>query len=90
MQALKDKRLGVIVGVWLGGNMVQNALTQTGAFEVFYDGQLVPTPLSTTPPFLPHGRPPAPGLWECSLMRHTGLACALRTPCEIRCRPRPT
>lgn len=41
MQALRDKRFGIIAGVWLGGGMMQNALTQTGAFEVFYDGKLV-------------------------------------------------
>ena len=32
---------GAVSGAWLLGNAAHNALTATGAFEVFYDGQLV-------------------------------------------------
>jgi hypothetical protein len=35
-QAIKQKRVGVIVGTWFLGNMVMNSLTSTGAFEVFF------------------------------------------------------
>ncbi|KAF8065738.1 SelT-like protein [Scenedesmus sp. PABB004] len=34
-------KLGVGVGVWFAGNVVQNALLSTGAFEVYFDGSLV-------------------------------------------------
>lgn len=37
----RDKKMGVIVGVWILGNMVQNGLTQTGAFEIYSNGELV-------------------------------------------------
>ena len=37
----KDKKMGVIVGVWILGNMIQNGLTQTGAFEIYSNGKLV-------------------------------------------------
>ncbi|KAK9831372.1 hypothetical protein WJX81_006650 [Elliptochloris bilobata] len=39
--ANRDRRVGVCLGAWLLGNAAHNALTATGAFEVFYDGQLV-------------------------------------------------
>ncbi len=41
LQGLKDKRLGIIAGAWFAGNMLSNSLLSTGAFEVYYDGQLV-------------------------------------------------
>jgi hypothetical protein len=34
-------RFGAGIGVWLVGNMVSNQLISTGAFEVYFDGQLV-------------------------------------------------
>lgn len=37
----RDKKMGVIVGVWILGNMIQNGLTQTGAFEIYSNGELV-------------------------------------------------
>ena len=40
----REKKMGVLVGVWILGNMVQNALTQTGAFEVYSAGELVSLP----------------------------------------------
>ena len=39
--ANRERRVGVCLGAWLLGNAAHNALTATGAFEVFYDGQLV-------------------------------------------------
>ena len=40
---LQEKRMGVVMGIWLLGNAAQNQLTSTGAFEVFYDGKKVNT-----------------------------------------------
>ena len=37
----KDKKMGVVIGVWILGNMIQNGLTQTGAFEIYSNGELV-------------------------------------------------
>ena len=37
----KDRKAAVVMGVWFLGNALQNQLTATGAFEVFYDGHLV-------------------------------------------------
>ena len=37
----RDKKTGVVLGAWIIGNMIQNALTQTGAFEVYSAGELV-------------------------------------------------
>ncbi len=39
--ANRERRVGVCLGAWLLGNAAHNALTATGAFEVFYDGRLV-------------------------------------------------
>jgi hypothetical protein len=36
-----SNRFGAGIGVWLVGNLVSNQLISTGAFEVYYDGQLV-------------------------------------------------
>lgn len=49
-QQYKDKRTGIVMGIWLLGNAIQNGLTSTGAFEVFYDGERV----SNTLAILPH------------------------------------
>ncbi|KAJ7536870.1 hypothetical protein O6H91_12G086100 [Diphasiastrum complanatum] len=38
---LKQNRFGAIAGSWLIGNALQNALHSTGAFEIYYDGDLV-------------------------------------------------
>ena len=38
---MQEKRMGVVMGIWLLGNAAQNQLTSTGAFEVFYDGKKV-------------------------------------------------
>lgn len=40
-QQYKDKKTGIVMGVWLLGNALQNQLISTGAFEVFYDGERV-------------------------------------------------
>jgi hypothetical protein len=37
----KDKKGAVIMGIWFLGNALQNSLTATGAFEVYYNGELV-------------------------------------------------
>ncbi len=41
LAALREKRMVIIMGAWFVGNMIHNSLSSTGAFEVFYDGQLV-------------------------------------------------
>ena len=38
---MQEKRMGVVMGIWLLGNAAQNQLTSTGAFEVFYNGKKV-------------------------------------------------
>ena len=43
----QDKKMGVVVGTWILGNMIQNAMTQTGAFEIYSAGDLVSPPLYT-------------------------------------------
>lgn len=40
----RDKKMGVIIGAWILGNMIQNGLTQTGAFEIYSSGELVRLP----------------------------------------------
>lgn len=47
LQLLQQKRMMIIFGSWFVGNMIHNGLTATGAFEVFYDGQLVHSKLAT-------------------------------------------
>ncbi|EIE21618.1 hypothetical protein COCSUDRAFT_56825 [Coccomyxa subellipsoidea C-169] len=47
-QQYKDKRTGIVMGVWLLGNALQNQLVSTGAFEVYYDGQRVFSKLETS------------------------------------------
>ncbi len=42
-QQYKDKKSGIVLAIWFLGNALHNGLTSTGAFEVFYDGQLVRT-----------------------------------------------
>ena len=48
---MQEKRMGVVMGLWLLGNAAQNQLTSTGAFEVFYDGKKVRV-LAPQPPRL--------------------------------------
>lgn len=43
-------RFGTGVGVWFVGNFITNQLISTGAFEVYYDGELV----GARPPYLPY------------------------------------
>ena len=45
---MQEKRMGVVMGIWLLGNAAQNQLTSTGAFEVFYDGKKVRSWLSSS------------------------------------------
>lgn len=42
-QQYKEKKSGIILAIWFLGNALHNQLTATGAFEVYYDGQLVRT-----------------------------------------------
>ncbi|CAK0784128.1 hypothetical protein CVIRNUC_007331 [Coccomyxa viridis] len=44
---MQEKRMGVVMGIWLLGNAAQNQLTSTGAFEVFYDGKKMHSKLGT-------------------------------------------
>lgn len=45
--ALREKRMAIVMGVWFVGNMINNSLISTGAFEVFANGQLVFSKLAT-------------------------------------------
>lgn len=38
---MRENKLQWVMGAWFVGNMVQNSLTSSGAFEIFYDGKLV-------------------------------------------------
>lgn len=38
---LREKKTGVLMGTWIVGNMIQNSLSATGAFEVYSNGELV-------------------------------------------------
>ena len=38
---MREKKMGVCLGIWLLGNAAHNQLTSTGAFEVYYDGKKV-------------------------------------------------
>ncbi len=38
---VKQNKFGAAMAVWFLGNMLHSSLTTTGAFEVFYNGQLV-------------------------------------------------
>ncbi|KAG1657963.1 hypothetical protein FOA52_004734 [Chlamydomonas sp. UWO 241] len=63
-------RFGWCMGAWLVGNMVNNQLTATHAFEIYADGQLVFSKLST-------GRlPNLAELWA-------GLEAALGPPTDV-------
>lgn len=37
----RERKMGVVLGTWIVGNLIQNTLTQTGAFEVYSSGELV-------------------------------------------------
>jgi len=37
----RDRKVGVCLGAWIVGNLVQNSLTATGAFEVYSAGEKV-------------------------------------------------
>lgn len=41
LATLREKRMVIIMGAWFAGSMINNALVSTGAFEIFYDGDLV-------------------------------------------------
>ena len=51
---MKERKFPVLMGTWIVGNMVQNALSSTGAFEVFSAGEKVCP--STNPCSLVPGR----------------------------------
>lgn len=38
---LREKKMGVLLGAWILGNMIQNSLSATGAFEVYSNGEQV-------------------------------------------------
>lgn len=37
----REKKMGVLLGIWILGNLVQNSLTATGAFEVYSAGEKI-------------------------------------------------
>jgi len=43
----REKKMGVVLISWIVGNMVQNALTATGAFEVYSAGEKLFSKLET-------------------------------------------
>eukprot|EP01023_Acetabularia_acetabulum_P018144 TRINITY_DN19174_c0_g1_i1.p5 TRINITY_DN19174_c0_g1~~TRINITY_DN19174_c0_g1_i1.p5 ORF type:complete len:128 (-),score=17.43 TRINITY_DN19174_c0_g1_i1:1434-1817(-) len=38
---VQQNKIGFAAGIWFVGNMVNNQLVSTGAFEIYYNGQLV-------------------------------------------------
>eukprot|EP01024_Parvocaulis_polyphysoides_P049670 TRINITY_DN48301_c0_g1_i2.p4 TRINITY_DN48301_c0_g1~~TRINITY_DN48301_c0_g1_i2.p4 ORF type:complete len:133 (+),score=16.87 TRINITY_DN48301_c0_g1_i2:268-666(+) len=38
---LQQTKIGVALGVWFFGNAISNSLVSTGAFEIYYNGQLI-------------------------------------------------
>ena len=40
-ESVKENKFGYVMAVWFLGNAVNNQLLSTGAFEIFYDGNLV-------------------------------------------------
>ncbi|KAL0037309.1 hypothetical protein WJX79_001093 [Trebouxia sp. C0005] len=47
-EQVKDKKFAVGMAAFFFGNMAQSSLTQTGAFEVFYNGALVASKLESS------------------------------------------
>lgn len=43
----RDNKVGVVLGSWIAGNLLQNSLTATGAFEVYSAGEKVFSKLET-------------------------------------------
>ena len=41
VQNLQSNKMGSTIGAWFVGNMVSQNLLNTGAFEVFYDGEVI-------------------------------------------------
>ena len=37
----RDNKVGVCLGAWIVGNLLQNSLTATGAFEIYSAGEKV-------------------------------------------------
>lgn len=44
---VKEKKMMILMGAWFIGNTVNNALTSTGAFEIYFDDSLVFSKLGT-------------------------------------------
>ncbi|CAL5230029.1 g13474 [Coccomyxa viridis] len=44
---MREKKMGVVMGIWLLGNALQNQLSATGAFEVYFDGKQMHSKLET-------------------------------------------
>eukprot|EP01025_Chloroclados_australasicus_P028824 TRINITY_DN2857_c0_g1_i1.p5 TRINITY_DN2857_c0_g1~~TRINITY_DN2857_c0_g1_i1.p5 ORF type:complete len:134 (-),score=16.58 TRINITY_DN2857_c0_g1_i1:665-1066(-) len=40
-QQMQQNKIGVAMGIWFVGNAVNDQLVSTGAFEVYYNGQLI-------------------------------------------------
>lgn len=47
VRELKEKKMMILMGAWFVGNTINNALTSTGAFEVYYEDALVFSKLET-------------------------------------------
>merc|ERR1712179_580587 len=47
LQSFGENKLGTVFCVWVVGNIVISTISNTGAFEIGYDGQLVFSKLTT-------------------------------------------
>jgi len=56
-EQIREKKMFVGLGAWIVGNSITQGLTSTGAFEVYYNGQIVSSKLAPTSAAFPsaHG-----------------------------------
>jgi len=47
-EQIREKKMFVGMGAWIVGNAITQGLTSTGAFEVYYNGQIVSSKLTPT------------------------------------------
>jgi len=47
-EQIREKKMFVGLGAWIVGNGISQGLTSTGAFEVYYNGQIVSSKLAPT------------------------------------------
>jgi thioredoxin reductase-like selenoprotein T len=49
-RGMVENRMATILAAFFGGNVINNSMAQTGAFEVYYDGKLVWSKLQSGQP----------------------------------------